>query len=132
MECLHLVRPLLEQQTQRNQERAKITTGMRSWGSYEPEDTKGPQTAISEVLATGVRTARDPCTKHHQGVIRPPNPSLQLGPLPTHAPLPSFHLRSRPSLPPGASKGTCFLFLLPGIAAWIPKKPCLNFLFGLY
>ena len=29
MECLHLVRPLLEQQTQRNQERAEITTGMQ-------------------------------------------------------------------------------------------------------
>jgi len=58
---LHLDRPLLEQQTQRNQERPKITTGMSSWGNYE-QDTKRPQTAILEVLGAGVRTAHDPCT----------------------------------------------------------------------
>ena len=57
-----------------------------------------------------------------KGVGRPPKPTLQ--PNPRHTPtLTPYKEPARP--PGGASKGTCYLFLLPPAAAGAPIKPCL-------
>ena len=49
----------------------------------------------------------------------------------TEPALPSPHIRNQLTAPQGASKGICYLFLLPAAAAGTPIKPCLNFFSGL-
>ena len=46
-------------------------------------------------------------------------------------PLPAPQTMKQPALPRPASKGKCYLVLLPPAAAGAPAKPCLNFLSGL-
>ena len=65
---------------------------------------------ISEQPGQKQSTGHDPCIQHHQGgTNHPAHPSgLDPGPAPT---LISYAGLAPP--PSGASKGTCYLFLLP-------------------
>lgn len=56
--------------------------------------------------------SHDPCTQHHQGLVRPPR--LRLLPHPPTPPLPSLLLRDQLTVQE-ASKEACYLFWLPHI-----------------
>ena len=102
----------------------KITAGVcrwsKSWTTYRKAKTQLP---FGRCLKQKQGTVHAPCTGTTKGVGCPPTPPLQ----PSAQINFHYHPFNGPYLHPSESKqGTCYLFLLPHAAAWVPVKPCLN------
>jgi len=107
----------------------KITVYMNTAGTNFEQDTKSPKTQLLLLRCPSKSRVLqyDPCIQQNQGggqITRATPPAQTLDP-----PLPSFPLGHQLAHVQEASKGTCYLFLLP--AALVPVKPCLNVLSGL-
>ena len=132
LQCLYLDKCLLKRQNT-NYKRLKITVYMHSWGKLWKTRYKNARNpaATSEVSRAKIRVL---CIVPAHSTTKVGEQTTQATPLtwPMNLPLPSPHLRDQLALLQGVSKGTCFLFLLPLVAAQVPVKLCLNFSSGLF
>ena len=131
MDCLHLVRPLLEKQTQRNQERAKITTGMQQLGQLWTRRYK--RATNCHFGGFGCRS-KDCSWSLHKA---PPRGSQTTQSFPparptTHPHTPTLLPFKELPLPSSRSKqGYLFLVLAPWYCSMGPKKTLPEFVWPL-
>ena len=135
LECLHLDKPLPEQQKQRSYETKNNCSACRAWTVMNSKIQKGYKpTTISASAGSKSRTLPWSPAHSTKSVSRPRQPPLQ--PDPPHQSAPTLTSFKEPVSPhSGSQQGDLFLVRAPSLphaASQDSVKPCLNFLLGFY